>query len=91
MKANEFIKKNGLEAAKKILSMRGGFRGFITLTDGSSLHSDELQKLVESHELVESIGGIEFAKNFIKVTGSTLNNTLEKAIADVESCGGERG
>lgn len=96
MKANEFIKKNGIEAAKKILSFRGGFRGFITLTDGSALHSDELRELVESHELVESLGGFKKAKERLNhlcilrwITPEILE--LQSAINDVESCGGERG
>lgn len=104
MKANEFIRKNGIEASKKILSFRSGFRGFITLTDGSALHSDELRELVESHELVESLGGLDKAKMYLGIAIQNKSGNvkcknflvvhksmLKQAIADVESCGGERG
>lgn len=45
----------------------------------------ELKHLVEIVDLINSIGGIKFAKSFIAATGSTMGSTLEQAIADYES------
>lgn len=44
----------------------------------------DLKRLVESVDMVKSLGGIKFAKDFIAKTGSTMGNTLEQAIADYE-------
>jgi len=94
MEANEFIKKYGFDKAKDILDsikIEISFDGrvcdpcFIT-EEGEYVSCSELQPFVKSYELVDSIGGLQFAKNFIKQTGSTVDNMLERAIADVESC-----
>lgn len=78
MKANEFVKKHGwVDAIKYVKNCHR--------EDKNSFY-DDLKRLVESHELIEKLGGLKFAKDFIKFTGSTMNNTLENAIADVESC-----
>ena len=92
MKANEFIKKHGLEYAKHIF------------TDDAPLVMDlnytDLKRLVESHELVESRGGLDAAKHELILLQKHLNNTfgyvtiitsekienLKQAIADVEGC-----
>lgn len=54
---------------------------------------NDLKRLVESHELVESYGGLASSKllvnypNFLNDEDvMTANNRLNKAIADVESC-----
>lgn len=92
MKANEYINKYGVDCANEILKhnqdlMNIGF--FINL-----------KRLVESHELVESRGGLDAAKHELVLLQKHLNNTfgyvtiitsekienLEQAIADVESC-----
>ena len=94
MKANEFVKKFGWEKAKKIV---GGFNynssnKFITsLKDNSAIHIDDLKRLVESHELVEKVGGLENAKTFDEdsvycIAHLTDLDSLKKSIADVESC-----
>lgn len=76
MKANEFIKKHGWEYAKHIL------------TDDAPLVMDlnytNLKRLVESHELVEKLGGLDEAK--IYVPDGYKSERLKQAIADVESC-----
>ena len=57
MKSNVFVKKYGWEYAKHIL------------TDDAPLVMDlnytDLKRLVESHELVESYGGLEQCKNLL--------------------------
>ena len=90
MKANEFVKKFGWEKAKKIV---GGFNynssnKFITsLKDNSAIHIDDLKRLVESHELMESKGGLDAAKNIVKSQHNLYTDMrLVQAIADVESC-----
>ena len=81
MKANEYIKKYGVDCAKEILKhnqdlMNIGF--FIGL-----------KRLVESHELIESCGGLQSVGE--KLTHGMYESRavierLEQAILDVESC-----
>lgn len=88
MKANEFFKKVGIEAVKSYIV---AYEDHLT---------DELKRLVESHELVESRGGLDAAKHELILLQKHLNNTfgyvtiitsekienLKQAIADVEGC-----
>lgn len=62
MKVNEFIKKNGLAEARKLLEMG---RGFVKLSDEGCFHTDELQRIVESHELIEHVGGVIGCRSII--------------------------
>lgn len=68
MKENEFFREHGLENAKKLLSItsRMNMSGlvFATLKDGGNLdfEVEELKRLIESHDFVENIGGIHYAK-----------------------------
>lgn len=62
MKANEYIKKNGLEEARKLLEMG---RGFVKLSDDGSFHTDELKHLVELHENLELLGGIQKGRDIL--------------------------
>lgn len=86
MKANEFVKKYGWEYAKHILN-----EDSVILVDLDYAH---LKRLVESHELVESYGGLDKAKKRLSTEHSEpyynysqrLVNSLKQAIADVESC-----
>lgn len=60
MKANEFFKKHGLAEVKILLTSPS--HGFFFKEDfykhyGFDIY-DDLKRLVESHELVESLGGI---------------------------------
>jgi len=80
LKANEFFKKVGIDAVRSYVATYED-----TLTD-------DLKRLVESHELVESKGGLIKAKeiladNPVWCSGSKRHSSpLEQAIADVESC-----
>ncbi|WP_104499269.1 hypothetical protein [Acinetobacter indicus] len=91
MKANEFVKLVGLTEAKRIIrdnEIKGRYRHL------NVCHVDliELYNIVESHELVESKGGLIKAKeiladNPVWCSGSKRYlSPLERAIADVESC-----
>ena len=87
MKANEFIKKFGVHIADHCLNdcASPDDRWFIhhgALIDGGDF--DELKRLVKSHELVASWGGLSDAKVAVKV--SRHKKYLKRAIADVESC-----
>mgnify|MGYP003622312524 CR=1 FL=1 len=102
MKANEFVKKFGLDLAKR--DVRALESGFIKREDILEHYGfdilDDLKRLVESHELVESRGGLDAAKHELILLQKHLNNTfgyvtiitsekienLKQAIADVESC-----
>ena len=79
MKANEFFKKVGIEAVRSYVAAYED-----TLTD-------DLKRLVESYELVESYGGIESAKKELQHQSilrwiNPETERLRAAIADVESC-----
>ena len=96
MKANEFVKKFGWGEVIKFVGWYGGDTSFkflkvkeqtISVHSGDQpydFHIDDLKRLVESHELVESWGGLADAKVAVKV--SRHKKYLKKAIADVESC-----
>lgn len=103
MKANEFFKKHGLNKAKVLLSTQGKtianlkseftaeqlkeYQGYIVSGDLMSLV--ELKHFVESHELVESLGGLDKAKLKVRLNNAAMLETskhLKQAIADVESC-----
>lgn len=102
MKANEFVKKHGLNKAKVLLSTQGKtianlkseytveqlkeYQGYIVSDDLMSLV--ELKRLVESHELVKEHGSIDRAKMYAErpYTAPEVVDRLKQAIADVESC-----
>ena len=88
MKANEFVRKFGLDAAKhkadelKIIESMG---------DKLSFEDENLKRLVESHDLVESYGSLSNAKTELKKLSilrwiDPKTERLREAIADVESC-----
>lgn len=97
--AVEYFQKNGLQRSKELVEM--GF-GFCRLEDGLSFHTEQLKQIIESHELVEKMGGLNGAKNNLSLLETSLAiglyhgvigvNTeaqiseLKQAIADVESC-----
>lgn len=91
MRANEFVKKYGLDEAKRLLQRADGCKR-ISVSGVYCFEYDELKRLIESHELVESKGGLTKAKevladNPVWCFGSKrYSSPLEKAIADVESC-----
>ena len=84
MKANIFLKENGLKKCSRIVEdlIEHG-------NDGEFVK--DLKRLVESHELVECYGGYDLAKNVMQITplrksSYDLIENLKQAIADVESC-----
>ena len=88
MKANEYIKLVGWEYAK--LNVSSCSRQYYFLHNGyAEVCVSELKHLVESHELVESYGGLESAKKFVgseyrKLLQPKTYNRLCEAILDVE-------
>ena len=76
MRANEFIKKFGIEHSKDVAN------GWITNYENTNL--DDLKRYVDAYELVASWGGLADAKVAVKV--SRHKKYLKRAIADVESC-----
>ena len=79
MKANEFFKAMGLKAVKQFLE-NDNIR--------TKEMSDELKRLVESHELVQDLYGIERARQHAdsKYTAPEISVAIKQAILDVESC-----
>ncbi|WP_191112831.1 hypothetical protein [Acinetobacter lwoffii] len=92
MKANEFVKLRGISYCKNLLIKADGCAAIQAREDNSRVSVDDLKRLVESHELVESKGGLIKAKeiladNPVWCSGSKrYSSPLERAIADVESC-----
>ena len=80
MKANEYIKKYGVDCAKEILAHNQDLMNIGFFID--------LKRLVESHELVFEHGSIDRAKKYADsaYTAPEIKVVLDKAIADVESC-----
>lgn len=74
MKANEFFKKVGIEAVKSYIA---AYEDYLT---------DELKRLVESHELVGRYGTADEAKEYLPMLRMDSYDELKQAIADVESC-----
>ena len=54
----------------------------------SLVNMDDLKRLVESHELVQDLYGIERAKQYAdsKYTAPEISVAIKQAITDVESC-----
>ena len=87
MKANEFVRKFGLDAAKhkadelKIIESMG---------DKLSFEDENLKRRVESREYIESYGGLIESKRTLDLRLGVINldgwDKLKQAIADVESC-----
>ena len=100
MKAQEYIKKYGITKAKELVSSVvntisvGGVvcdPCFIT-DEGEHIGYNDLKRVVDSYDMVESKGGLIKAKeiladNPVWCYGSKrYSSPLERAIADVESC-----
>ena len=80
MKANEFVKKFGLEYAKHILN-----EDSVILVDLDYTH---LKHIIESYELVKEHGSLERAKMYAEsmYTAPEVVERMKQAIKDVESC-----
>lgn len=86
--AMKYFQKNGLQRSKELIEM--GF-GFCSLEDDLSFHTEQLKQIVESHKLVEKLGGLESAKKELQRQSilrwiNPETERLRVAIADVESC-----
>ena len=81
MRANEYVKQNGWTMARKAVS---------ECTYGYGIDLVDLKHLVESHEYIESFGGLREAKRTFEMRHGVINldgwDKLKLAIADVESC-----
>lgn len=106
MKANEFVKKFGWEVAKDTVKncppmgfLSNPFikdngacvRVLTTPSDFEVQFHKDLKHLVESHELVESYGGLFEAKvyadsEYRSLSVPQITKRLKQAILDVESC-----
>ena len=92
MKANEFVKKFGLDLAK--LDVRAFESGFIEREDIVEHYGfdilDDLKRLVESHAMIEKdFESVEIAEYEYMVSGCYSEPywiRIKQAIADVESC-----
>ena len=99
MKANEFVKKFGLDRAKQFVNADSTAHALVFATTGVSFI--DLKRLVESHEIVE-VGlpelkkamfsdskDLEYVKNWLLTVSEKLLTKkgikLKQAIADVES------
>ena len=80
MKANDFIKEYGLVEAIEYLKQCDGLDHVYM---GNSFYIDDLKRLIESHELVEKMGGINL---ILKNKNYFYSDEVKQAIADVESC-----
>lgn len=87
MKENEYVKLVGWEYAKLNASSYS-HQYYFHHNGYAEVCVSELKRLVESHELVEKLGGIDAAYG---EAGSYYTNEsrmieISQAIADVESC-----
>ena len=90
MKANEFVKKFGWDEVTSQLNKTQDNVVVMWLGSQSNDYAlvKDLKRLVESHELVESYGGLEDATKVciqLYCKGEDISR-LKQAIADVESC-----
>ena len=94
MKANEFIKRQGLAEARRVLHDARGCVG-VKLWGRYEFSTEDLRRLVESHEFIESFkckrySGISNAKVHMLTLAYIEDHAglevIRQAIADVESC-----
>ena len=67
-----------------------GFNGWVNASDDrefidESIVLEELKRLVESAELVQSYGGVGLLEYQVRCLGQELSDSLRQAIADYES------
>lgn len=86
MKANEFVKKRGWGEAKSILEAKSFTYRQLGLFSYINHDLDNLKRLIKSHELVESYGGLYQARKVAHKNCFEYPVRLLQAIADVESC-----
>ena len=71
MKANEFVKRFGLERAKQFVNADHTAHALVFATTGVSFI--DLKRLVESLELVEKLGGLISSKKYLKFLQSSVD------------------
>lgn len=95
MKAEVFVKKNGLEQAKialsKAISINIKKKVKMSFDDICSFYSfcADLKRIVESHDFVDLYGGVDHLKEFIKLNGykdTPFSEQAFKHIDNVEKC-----
>ena len=88
MKANEFVKKFGLDYTVELLNDNAWSLKQCMAASLLDDSADDLKRLVESHELVKDYYGLTRAKEHAesRYTAPELKAALKQAIADVESC-----
>ena len=82
MKANEFIKRQGLAEARRVLHDARGCVG-VKLWGRYEFSTEDLKRLIKSHEWIGLCGGLEDARALAVVHNDAA---LFESIADVESC-----
>ena len=101
MKASEFIKKFGWSSLKIAVTLPRFYRykyvifysdeidfknEFIEKHKEYMFETQEVKRLIESHELIEGCGGLDLARKEAHKNCFEFNAPLLKAIFDVESC-----
>lgn len=93
MKANEFVKKFGWGYVINVVKNWNQENPYLVVSvdNCTTIHIDDLKRLVESYELVESYGGCDLSKEVKNITplrksSYDLIESLKQAIADMESC-----
>jgi len=98
MKATEFVKEHGIEKARECIEDANDYGRFwvnakplelsIIIPSYDAVSIPSIQRLVESHELVNHMGGLEKAMDAVinqEANGRNMTQ-LAQAIADVEAC-----
>lgn len=98
MKANELVEKFGWIAVKHDFSVYfkdekiGTIQILTHEGEYIEVNGEDLKRLVESHDLVEKVGGMDKAKMLLRMRIAAelyeSADEIEKAIADVEACKG---
>ena len=83
MNANKLVKKYGLIKCKAIVGLMNC--GTVNY-EGISVDYNDLKRIVESHELVESHGGLPQSRELAHENCFEYPMRLLQAIVDVESC-----
>ncbi len=86
MKANEFVKKFGIHEAKiALLYCKSASCGTVFYKN-IQVDAEDLKRVIESHKLVKSCGGLDLARKEAHKNCFDFNAPLLKAILDMESC-----
>ena len=86
MNATEFVRDKGWGYVVRFLNYDPCIGDDVCNLDLNEM--DNLRRLVNSWELVESYRGLDNAKRFLSICAEWIKPSLEKAIQDVESVEG---